>query len=180
VVKLFRNKIAADGSIVKNDDVWAISTNGTNLRGIFANKYIDAYRVQTDAIREVERVLGIEAARQKIVSELRNLVDSIYHSHYLVYADEMTYTGRVTSIERSGLSNREASNILLRIGFSSPIQTLEEAALNSSEDTVTGVTAPLLIGSIPRVGTLFNKFIVNGEFVKKHVKKGDDYLDLLA
>lgn len=179
VKKLLRNQINADGSISKNDNIFVIQTNGTNLRGIFSNKYVDVYNVQTDAIREMERVIGIEAARQKIISELRNLVADIYHGHYLVYADEMTYTGRVTSIERSGLSHREASNILLRIGFSSPIQTLEEAALNSSEDTVSGVTAPLLLGSIPRTGTLYNRFIMNGDFIKQHVKRPDDWLATL-
>jgi DNA-directed RNA polymerase beta' subunit len=179
VKKVVRNKVDESGAIVKKDNVYAIVTNGTNLSGIYRNKFVDVSRVQTDAIKEIERVLGIEAARQKIISELRNLVDSCYHAHYLVYADEMTYTGKVTSIERGGLSHREASNILLRIGFSSPIQTLEEAALNSSEDSVTGVTAPLLLGSVPRVGTLYNKFIMDGEFISKNVRKPDDWIEEL-
>lgn len=179
VIKMLRNRISGDGSIVKNDNIYVISTNGTNLRGIFTNKFVDVYNVQTDAIREVEKSLGIEAARQKIISELRNIIDICYMSHYLMYADEMTYTGKVTSVERSGLSTREAGNILLRIGFSSPIQTLEEAALNSSEDTITGVTAPLLVGSTPRIGTLYNKFIMNSDFIRKNVKRPDDWLATL-
>ncbi len=179
VDKKIKNRIGADGAIVRTEDTFVITTNGTNLRGIFSNRFVDAYNVQTDAIREVERVLGIEAARQKIISELRNLVPDCYHSHYLVYADEMTYTGTVTSIERTGLSTRESNNIMLRVGFSSPILTLEEAALNAAEDTISGVTAPLLLGSIPKVGTLYNNVVVNGDFIKQNVVTPERWLEAL-
>lgn len=178
VITMMRSRVNADGSVSKYD-AFAITTNGTNMRGIFSNKYVDKYRVRTDAIIETARVLGIEAARQKIVSELRNLVSDINHRHYLIYADEMTYTGKVTSIERSGLSTREAGNILLRIGFSSPIQTMEEAAVNSMEDTINGVTAPLLVGSIPRHGTLYNPLQANLDFIKANAKRPDSFLEAL-
>jgi hypothetical protein len=85
----------------------------------------------------------------------------------------MTYTGRPTSIESSGLKTRESSNVLLRIGFVSPLVTMEEAAVNSMEDTVTGVTAPLLVGSIPRHGTLYNTFHINAQFIRDNVPNPD-------
>jgi DNA-directed RNA polymerase beta' subunit len=179
VVKMIRNMVNPDGSISRNDNAWGIQTRGTNMRGILGNKFIDRYRVLTDAIQETYRVFGIEAARQKVVSGLRELVDSCNHRHYLTYANEMTYTGRVTSIESSGLKTREASNVLLRIGFTSPVATIEEAAVNSMEDTVSGITAPLLLGSIPRIGTLYNAFHVNAEFVQANVKRPDDILESL-
>lgn len=179
VIKMIRNKINPDGSVSRNDNIWGITTNGTNMRGILSNKHIDKYAVQTDAIQEMYRVFGIEAARQKVVSELRNLVDSCNHRHYLTYANEMTFTGKVTSIERSGLKTRENSNVLLRVGFNSPLATLEEAAVNSMEDSVTGITAPLLVGTVPKIGTLYNGFHVSEEFVKQNVKRPDDLLETL-
>lgn len=169
-------EIAADGSLTKRRD-HIITTNGTNLRGLFVNRYVNPLRVTSDAIREVERMLGIEAARQTIIKELRGVVDGIYHSHYTIYADEMTYNGRVTSIERSGLSTRESSNILLRVGFASPIQTLQEAAIHAAEDEISGMTAPLLIGSTPRTGTLFNRVAMNPDFIRENVRRPDDVLD---
>ncbi len=177
VSKLIRNKVDDTGAIVLNDGIWCITTNGTNLRGVLANKHLERLTIQTDAIQEVYRTLGIEAARQRLITEVRNLVDAINHRHYLMYVDEMTYTGRVTSIESAGLRTREAGNVLLRVGFSSPISTLETAAVDSMEDTVSGMTAPFLIGSVPMFGTLYNSFIVNGDFVREHVRRPDDYLD---
>lgn len=179
VIKLIRNKMGSDGGISRADNNWGIKTTGTNIRGLLSNKFVDKYSLQTNAIQETCRVFGIEAARQKVISELRILVDSCNHRHYLIYADEMTYTGKVTSIESSGLKTRESSNVLLRIGFSSPISTLEEAAVNSMEDTITGVTAPLLIGNIPKLGTLYNTYHINDEFVRNNIKRPDDLIDTL-
>jgi hypothetical protein len=50
VIKMIRNKVNQDGSISINDNAWGIMTNGTNMRGIMSNKYIDRYRTITDAI----------------------------------------------------------------------------------------------------------------------------------
>lgn len=171
-------EITADGGMAKKSE-YVILTTGTNLRGLFSNPWVDPLRVTSDAIKEVERMFGIEAARQTVIKELRNIVDDIYHSHYTIYADEMTFNGSVTSIERGGLSTRETSNILLRVGFGFPIQTLAEAATTSAEDEVTGLTAPLLIGSIPRTGTLYNRFMMNPEYIAANVRQPDALLDEL-
>lgn len=179
VVKMIRNKINPDGSISRNDNLWGISTNGTNMRGILTNKYVDKYNVQTDAIQETYQMFGVEAARQKIMSGLRDLVEGINHRHYMTYADEMTYTGRPTSIEASGLKTRESSNVLLRVGASSPLATMEEAAVNSMEDAVTGITSSLLIGTVPKVGTLYNSFSINQSFVQEHIKRPEDIIQTL-
>jgi DNA-directed RNA polymerase beta' subunit len=177
VVKREQTYVKDDGGLgVK--EIFGIETVGTNFYGVLSNRHIDGLRIQTDAIMETYRMLGIEAARLKIISELRKL-SSCNHRHYLIYADEMTRTGRVTSIERGGLSTREASNYLLRIGFSSPIQTLEEASVNAVVDEVTGVTAPLLVGSVPKFGTLYNSIHVDPEMVRKNIKKPDDILGML-
>lgn len=179
VVMMLRNKINLDGSISRDENRWGISTVGTNLVGVLTHPQLDAHRIVTDAIQEIAAVLGIEAARQAIVTGLRGLIDSINHRHYLIYADEMTFTGRVTSIESTGLKSREASNVLLRMGFTSPLAIMEDAAVTAADDAVTGVTAPLLVGSVPRIGTLYNSFQVNTEFVKANVKRPDDILEAL-
>ncbi len=179
VVVMLRNKVAEDGSIVRDTARWGIATTGTNLVGAMLHSQLDSGKIITDAVQEIASVLGIEAARQAIVSGLRGLIDNINHRHYLSYADEMTATGRVTSIESTGLKTREASNVLLRMGFTSPIVVMEDAAVSAAQDAVTGITAPLLVGSVPRIGTLYNTFHVNAEFVKANVKQPDDVLDAL-
>lgn len=177
--KLVRNKVDDDGAIVRNDGTWAIRTSGTNLREIMTLDFVDKTTTSTDALSEMYDMLGIEAVRQKLCTELRLLIPDLNHRHYLEYADEMTMTGRVTSIERAGMRSRESSNVMLRMGFKNSIQVLEEAAVNTMKDTISGITAPLLVGSIPKFGTLYNSVAVDGEFVKKHVKSASSLLDEL-
>jgi len=177
VVEMLRNRITDDGSITRAKNVWGIRTSGTNMRGVMCNRYIDTSKIHTDAIQEMYSMFGIEAARQKVISEIRDLVPRCNHRHYIAYANEMTYTGLVTSIETAGLKQREPDNILLRVGYSAPIGVLEEAAITCTENTLSGITAPLLVGSIPRHGTLMNSFHVDAEFVQKNMKKPDDWLE---
>jgi len=179
VVKIIRNRINTDGSISHHEGVWGITTIGTNLRGIMYNRFVDRLHVRTDAMQECYRMFGIEATRPLIAAELNGLVDVCDRRHCSVYADEMTRQGNPTSIESGGLKSREGSNILLRIGFSSPLATLEEASVNSMVDEITGITAPLLVGSVPRHGTLYNSFQVDANFVRENVQRPDDLIDAL-
>lgn len=179
VTKLNRAVIQPDGSITRSTDKYCVVTNGTNLAGAFSLVGFDPYQTTTDAIEEVARVLGIEAARQTLVTSIRNLgAGGLVSQHVSIYADEMTYTGVVTSIERQGLVKREASNVLLRMGFASPIQTLQEAAANSMDDPVQGITSPLLVGDIPlSLGTAYNRFYVNEGLIAQKSIRPDEYLD---
>jgi len=180
VTKMIRNRVADDGSIQRDTNRYGVTTIGTNLVGAMRLKGVDLYTIQTDAIEETQRVLGIEAARQRIISEIRNVgVSSVNYRHLTIYADEMTFTGKVTGIERQGLSTRESTNIMLRIGFSAPLPTLEEAAINSAEDKIYGLTGSLLTGNTPKYGTNYNQFYINGDFVKENTVSADSYLDAL-
>lgn len=174
VTKLIRHSVAADGSLVRDDSVFAITTNGCNIRGILRYRKIIPETLVTDAVQEIRRVFGIEAAKYRIPYEMFRIMERGNYRHSHIFAHEMTFTGNITSIENSGLKIREASNVLLRIGFSAPIQTIEEAAINGARDKVTGITAPLLIGDVPRHGTLYNKFYINNAFVAANTKTADD------
>lgn len=177
VIKLVRSMIAEDGSIVSNPNYWAIRTMGTNLSEALLFPDLDHYNIQTTAIKEVEAIFGIGADRNRIITELGNLGMDSADRHLMLYSDEMTHSGSVTSIERSGLKARDPKSILLRMGFSSPISTLEEATLNNSVDEIDGgITSSFLVGSTPRVGTKYNQVCFNEEFIKKNVKSAEGML----
>jgi DNA-directed RNA polymerase II subunit RPB1 len=176
IVKSFVND---DGSISTNV-VYGITTIGSNMEDILNNTYVDKQRSQTDSIIEFESIFGIEAARQKIICELRNEMSDISIEHCTIYADEMTYSGHVTSIHRTGLQKREMSNVTLRLSFQSPIQVIENAASDGLVDKIGGISGPLILGTAPNIGTTYNKIIVAESFVdtfdKNMAKKIDDEL----
>jgi len=177
--EIIRHEIDDSGAITRVKGLQGITTSGTNMYQIICNKFVDAYKIQSDSVDETYQLFGIEAARKRVISELRALVKDLNHRHYMIYADEMSYTGRITSIERAGLSKREQNNILLRLGSSAPIQVLEEAARDNIVNPVSGMTASFLLGVAPKMGTLNSTFHLNENMIAENIKQGDDYLDML-
>ncbi len=155
------NRLSEDGSIVSENSYY-IFTDGTNLRKILENPYIDPDTAQSDSIVETYEVWGITATREKIINELRHQVDGSSYVHYAIYADMMTHSGNVTSIDRYGSAKRNSS-ILLRISDASPISVIEESAINAFSDDLSGISPPIMIGKNPEAGDLFNTFKADEE-----------------
>jgi DNA-directed RNA polymerase beta' subunit len=181
IIDVVKSIIDENGSI-QTEKVYAISTLGTNLEAVLENPFIDKYRTQTDSIKEYEEMYGIEAARNKIINEIRKTMDSgnVIREHTTIFGDEMTYSGQVTSIQKTGLQIREMSNVLLRLSFQSPIQVIQNAAVNSLVDNISGISGPLMCGQTVNVGTCYNDVSIDRDFVESHVKQiGSKIEDLL-
>lgn len=170
-----RSIIKEDGSLSSSSQYF-IFTDGTNVEEILENPYIDPDTIQSDSIIEMFDCCGITAGRQKIINELKHQVEGSSHRHYTIYADEMTYTGNITSIDRYGSARRESS-ILLRISDASPISVIEESAINGFTDNLSGISAPILLGKNPNVGDLYNSFNLDEDFVRENTKDLDSILD---
>lgn len=176
VFNVVKSIINEDGSI-GTKVIHGISTMGSNMEEILDNPYIDHTKSQTDSIMEFSYVFGIDAARHKIVNELRKEMSDVSIKHYSIYADEMTYSGHVTSIQRTGLQKREMNNVTLRLSFQSPIQVIENAALNGLIDKISGISGPLILGTSPNIGTTYNKLVVNETFVNEYHKSLSKNID---
>ena len=92
--------------IIRKDEEWVIHTEGSNLKEILSLDGIDPKRTTTNSIREIEDVLGIEAARQSIINEANNTLSeqglTVDVRHIMLVADIMTSEGEVKSIGRHG------------------------------------------------------------------------------
>lgn len=177
--KIARTLIKEDDSIEKNNE-FVINTDGTNLEEIFQNAYINPYLSQSDSILEIYALLGVEAARNKIIIELMNMMPAADNKHYMMYADSMTYTGQISSIDKSGIEEREKKNILLNLAFSHPIQGLEAAAINSLESTCSaGLSAPLMVGQMPKFCSSYNSVCINEEFINSNLSDISSQLENL-
>lgn len=170
VIKMARNKEQSDGSI-KTEQIFAISTYGTNLEEVLENPFVDPYRTQTDSIKEYEEIFGIDATRNKIIMELAKVLktEDVVRMHSSLFADEMTFSGTMTSILKSGLGVREKNNVSLRISYQAPNVVIRDAAVERlKERKIGGISGPLLFGQIPKLGTTYNDILINREFVEKY------------
>lgn len=142
--------------VLKGGDEYFIRAAGFNVVGASENEAVDAKRIYTNNIKEIERVYGIEAARNAIVREIKDVMDMqklfVDIRHIMLIADAMTYGGTVKSIGRHGLSG-EKVGVLGRAAFEETIKHLINASAFAEEEKLIGVTENIIVGQTVPVGT---------------------------
>lgn len=74
-MKKDRRKYPAEDGSIKNIEEWLIETDGSNLKEILLNDMINFKRSYCNSIMEMQDNLGIEAARQSIIKEIKVILD---------------------------------------------------------------------------------------------------------
>ena len=178
VVEIKRHRPAEGGGLALKT-VYAIKTVGANIYGVLLNRRIDPLRIVSSSIGDTEKIFGIAAARQTIVREVRRFMGSNAPNirHLLLYADEMTRTGRVTSLEKGGVNLRERENVFLRMAMSAPTQILQDAAASEASGRIYGFAPYIMLGRAPPLGTIWNEFSMDEDYVRANRKSVDSVLD---
>ncbi len=142
--------------VMKDGDEYYIRTGGSNLEEVLKLPDADPKRLYTNNIKEVEKVLGIEAARSAIMFEARQVLEmqrlDVDIRHIMLLADAMCMDGVVKPVGRHGLSGEKAS-ILARAAFEETIKHLINASIKGEEDKLVGVTENIIIGQPIPMGT---------------------------
>ncbi|MEA3414336.1 MAG: DNA-directed RNA polymerase subunit A' [Nanoarchaeota archaeon] len=166
--------------IVKKGQNFIIMTLGTNIKEIMKLKEININKTFSNDIHEVARVLGIEAARQLIINEIKEVLDSqglnINDRHLKLAADSMTNNGEVKGVTRMGIIAQKAS-ILARATFETPIKQFTNAIIKGKTDKLSSVIENIILNQPVPVGTGLPGLMVNviGPLTKKdkEIKKAD-------
>ena len=140
----------------KSKTEWVIETDGTNLLEVFQQDDVNFTRVTSNDINEIYDVLGIEAVRRALLTEVRAVLRpyDIYvnYRHIGVLCDVMTQRGFLTSITRHGLNRAELGPIR-KSSFEETVEILLEAGLYGERDTLKGITENVLVGQLAPLGT---------------------------
>lgn len=143
-------------TVFKEKDEYVIRTEGSNLREVMEVPGVDWKRIKTNDIYEIAEVFGIEAARNAIVEESREVLEDqgldVDIRHLLLLADMMTVSGSVRQIGRHGVVKLKSS-VLARAAYEISVQTLLEAATRGEVDNLKGNVERILIGREIPVGT---------------------------
>jgi|GEM_PF-6161420 len=133
-----------------------IETEGTNLRDILANFYVDGERTFSNDINEINDVLGIEAATSSIIREITQVLKfyDIYvdYRHPCLLANLMCNRDKIMGMTRHGL-NKAESGPLIKASFEETSEVLLEGARFFQEDKLKGVSPAIMVGMIPPIGT---------------------------
>ena len=135
---------------------WKIVTEGSNLKEVLKIEGVNANKVRTNSILEVADVLGIEAARNSIISEAMGTLGEagldVDIRHIMLVADLMTNDGQVKAIGRHGVSGKKSS-VLARAAFEITAAHLLHAAMVGEVDSLEGVTENIIVGQPVTLGT---------------------------
>ena len=137
---------------------------GTNLLSVMTIDGVDGLHTSSNHIFEMERVLGIEAARRAIHTEIDDTMKhhgmSIDPRHPALLAEIMTVRGEVNGITRFGIAKLRDS-VLMLASFEKTTDHLFDAAARGRTDEICGVSECIIMGTPMPLGTgavtLFHK-----------------------
>ncbi len=141
---------------IKKGDEYIIITSGSNLAEVLQLAGVDAFRTTTNDILEIERVFGIEAARQAVIDEVFKVIENqglnVDVRHIMLVADTMCISGTVKGITRYGVISQKSS-VLARASFETPIKHIIAAALTGEVDKLDSVVENVMLNQAVPVGT---------------------------
>lgn len=140
----------------REGDEYVIYTEGSNLKDVLKIEGVDITRTKTNDIMEIQRVLGIEAARNAIINEIRDTLEEqgllVDIRHLMLVADMMTVDGEVKAIGRHGVSGEKAS-VLARAAFEITVDHLLDAGVKGEKDELEGIVENVIVGRPVKLGT---------------------------
>ena len=138
------------------NDEYVIYTDGSNLKSVLNVEGVDSTRTITNDIFQIYESLGVEAARNAIVVEIKKVLDDqnldVDIRHIMLVADQMTATGAIKASGRHGISGSKGS-VLARAAFEETEKHILNAALKRERDYLLGVAEGIIIGQPVVVGT---------------------------
>ena len=131
-----------------------VMVEGYGLRYCMNTDGVDPYTTSTNSIMETMGILGVEAARTKIIKEMQEVTKDlgIDPRHMALLADVMTYKGEVLGITRFGLAKMRDS-VLQLASFEKTADHVFDAGSTGKIDPIEGVSECVIVGKKMGVGT---------------------------
>lgn len=129
---------------------------GYGLREVMGTTGVVGTQTTSNHVIEAQKVLGIEAARQTIMNEIKYTMEkhgmNIDPRHVMLLGDIMTYKGEVLGITRFGVAKMKDS-VLMLASFEKTMDHLFDASLYGKQDSIDGVSECIIMGVPAPLGT---------------------------
>ena len=160
--------VAKENNTYRKKETWVLDAVGSNFMEILSLQNIDARRTISNDIQEINRVLGIEAARQALFNELYEAFDTTYinHHHISLLCDRMTCKSEMVSIFRHGINNDDIGPIA-KASFEETPEMFLKAARHAELDQMRGVSANVMCGQEGYFGTSAFKVMLDMSQIMK-------------
>lgn len=148
----------------QDTDEWFIETEGSNFRAIMGLSIVDASKAVSNNVWEIFEVLGIEAARQFLIEDFLSIMDGINVCHAMLLVERMTFTGTISSISRYTMRDDEVGP-MGRASFEETLDNFTKAAVYGEREPTTGVSASIICGKRPKIGSGMISLRVNTSMI---------------
>mmetsp|Transcript_45440 Transcript_45440/g.81752 ORF Transcript_45440/g.81752 Transcript_45440/m.81752 type:complete len:1846 (+) Transcript_45440:80-5617(+) len=163
---------------VKTDKEIALECEGINLFGLQAlpPDMVDHSKIYTNDIRKILETFGVEAARNSVVREVKNVFGhygiEVDHRHLSLIADYMAQAGGLRAFNRLGMIHSPSP--LLQMSYETTMQFLSTACQEDLMDNMTSPASSIVLGQPPTVGTGMVNLLVDLESQLGKVNKKSD------
>eukprot|EP01038_Epipyxis_sp_PR26KG_P008141 gene8141-11020_t len=148
---------------VTSKKIYYLLVEGYGLEDVIGCPGVDGRQVKSNHISEMQHVLGIEAARSMISSEIKYIMQAygitVDRRHLMLLSDVMTFKGEVLGITRFGIAKMKES-VLMLASFEKTTDHLFDAAVHSREDHIVGVSECIIMGVPIPIGTGIFKLLL--------------------
>jgi DNA-directed RNA polymerase II subunit RPB1 len=135
----------------EKDGTWIILTKGSNLYEMMRHPLVEPESTKSNHLWDIFEVLGIEATKAFIITELQKLV-SVDYRHCSLMAHVMTRTGRPTPVSRYGIDRNEVG-FVAKASFEQAFNNFFEAASKAEKDPGKGASFSITMGNVPGFGS---------------------------
>ena len=155
-----------------SSEEYILDTDGSNFLEVMNHPAVDATRVTSTHVHDVYPLLGIEATRHTLYTEIVTLFEDgqINYRHLGLLVDVMTRAGRLMSVDRYGINKLDIGP-LAKASFEETERILLKAAVFGEIDPITGVSANIMTGQPIRGGTAFSDILLD-EVALLRLQKG--------
>jgi DNA-directed RNA polymerase III subunit RPC1 len=147
---------------------------GYGLSAVMGTPGVNGLDSRSNHIIEVQHVLGIEAARTMIASEISYIMSAygitVDRRHLLLLSDVMTFKGEILGITRFGVAKMRES-VLMLASFEKTTDHLFDAAVHSREDAIVGVSECIIMGVPIPLGTGIFKLLYQAKKAVQIVRR---------
>jgi len=134
-----------------------LQTSGSNIKGIWNKRLagVAMNKIYSNDIQAVLRTYGVEAARNALIQEVKNVFGvygiSVDPRHLSLIGDYMTYEGNLRALNRISMTSNPSP--FLQMSFETTMSFLCDAALGGKFDSLQSPSSRIVLGLPVHVGT---------------------------
>jgi DNA-directed RNA polymerase II subunit RPB1 len=163
---------------IETKTIYYIEANGINLRDLYLVNVIDPIRSFCNDINTMNYQCGLIEARNRIIDSINYsfLTLKLMVANYALIADVICEKGKLSKINVNGIKDREDNDYLLYASYKHPIDFITEGAVNNIYNDLSSPDSSIMMGQVPKLGTLYNKVIINPDYLANQSKEEEDVL----